>query len=357
MVRRGFLFVALLAMAPGVSAQGVPEHNPIFLSVTGTNAEPVIFRDVSLSTYDLITGSVQFEKTDSSAKATFAPFKLREEYRPWQEVALNLSQAKGVTTLGVGAAYNPHSAYSAGSNNLLQADLLKINKFRNQKPKTEESDEEYEALKAAYYKAQWLVLFKDFYKDLAKGAWVLSAAANVQTFGTLAGDRVDVDEDGKVDNFYKQKGYDVSGTFLYSWSDATSATVSGHIGKKRQSAVEGQTLETYPGFSAAFARRIKTFNNKDDEYTKTDDYLKSLFIPGVTLGAAFEWQKCGGDAASCQDALESQYALTPFVEIRVTPVAQFRIGVPVQRTVTFGKTSKVALAPALQLVVQLSGAK
>jgi hypothetical protein len=355
MFRRGFLFFVLLAVAPPASAQGVPPHNPIFLSVTGTNAEPVIFRDVSLSTYDLLTGSVQFEKTDSSAKATFAPFKLREEYKPWQEVAFNLSQAKGVTTLGVGAAYNPRSAFSDAAAKDLQGYLAKIKTFRNQR--ADENADEYDALRAAYYKAQWFGLFKDFYKDLAKGAWILSAAANVQTFGTLAGDRVDVDQDGKFDNFYKQKGYDISGTFLYSWSDATTATVSGHFGKKRQSAVEGQTLETYPGFSAAFARRVKTFNSKDDEYTKTDDYLKSLFIPGVTLGASFERQKCGGDAASCQDALESQYALTPFVEIRVTPAAQFRIGVPVQRTVTFGKTSKVALAPALQLVVQLSGAK
>ncbi|MGE3841073.1 MAG: hypothetical protein AB7I50_05745 [Vicinamibacterales bacterium] len=53
--------------------------------------------------------------------------------------------------------------------------------------------------------------------------------------------------------------------------------------------------------------------------------------------------------------MESQSALTPFVEIKVTPEAQFRIGIPVQRTVTFGKTSKVATA--LQFVVQLSGPK
>jgi hypothetical protein len=339
------------AQAPPPNA--IPARNPIFISPSGADAEPVLFRDVSLSTYDLLTGSLQFEKTDTSAKATFAPFKLRESYTPvLSEIGLNFSQAKGVTTFGAGAAYNPHSAFSTQSNNQLLEELKQMKTFRSQLPG--EDHDQYLLLYNLYYKNLWYEVFDTFYSNLAKNAVIVSAAANVQTFGTLGGDHIDVDQDGKVDNFYNQKGYDISATVAYSVSQATGFTASAHYGKKRMSAIEGQTLETYPGWSVSFAQRVKLLN---PNYKKTDDYLKSLFIPGIVVGASVEWQQCGGTATTCQDALESQYALTPFVDIKATPTAQFRIGIPIQRTVTFGKISKIALAPAIQYVLQLSGTK
>ena len=359
MSRAATLFLVLMTMAAPASAQLPPAHNPVFVSVTGVNAEPVIYRDVSLSTYDLLAGSIQFEKTDSSAKATFAPFKLREGYTPvLSEIGLNFSQAKGVTTFGAGVAYNPRSAFSKASGEALAAAAATIPRIRDQMTNAAgekiETDEAYEAFRTAYFKEAWFKIYDTFYKTLATNAFIVSAAANVQTFGTIAGDAVDVDENGKIDNFYDKKGYDISMTVTYSASQATGVSASAHYGRKRLSAVEGQTLEVYPGYSLAFARRVKVLN---PNYTRSDDYLKSLFIPSIVVGASFEWQRCRGTAASCQDALQSQSALTPFVDLKISPTAQFRIGVPFQRTVTFGKESKVALAPAIQYVIQLAGTK
>lgn len=354
----GILSVMVLLAVPGY-AQQQPSTNPIFVSVTGVNAEPVIYRDVSLTTYDLLAGSIQWEKTDSSAKATFAPFKLKEKYTPvLSEIGLNVSQAKGVTTFGAGVAYNPHSAFSEQSGTTLAAAAAKIPKIRDQMTDAAghkiETDEAYEGFRTAYYKEAWFKIYDAFYKDLATNAFIVSVAGNVQTFGTIGGDHVDIDEDGKVDNFYNKKGYDFSATLTYSFSQATGLSASAHYGRKRLSAVEGQTTEVYPGYSLSFAQRVKVLN---PNYTRSDDYLKSLFIPSIVTGASFEWQRCGGTAASCQDSLQSQYALTPFVDLKIAPAAQFRIGVPIQRTVTFGKVNKVALAPAIQYVVQLSGTK
>lgn len=350
----GFIAVLFIASGTTASAQdAVPAHNPIFLSLAGPNAEPIVFRDVSLTTYQLLTGSVQFDKTETSAKATFAPFKLREGYRPvLSEVAFNFSQAKGITTLGAGAAYNPRSAYSKTSGDDLQSELLKMKPFRNQQPG--EAEDVYQAARAAYYKTLWYDVFDRFYSILAKNAVIVSGAANVQTFGTLAGDPVDIDEDGKIDNQYNTKGYDFSGTITYSASQATGLTASAHYGKKRLSAVEGQILETYPGLSVSFAQRVKVLN---PAYRQTDDYLKSLFVPSIVVGASAEWQRCRGIATTCENALESQVAFTPFVDVKISTTSQFRIGIPVQRSVTFGKKSKTALAPAVQYVVQLTGSK
>jgi hypothetical protein len=150
------------------------------------------------------------------------------------------------------------------------------------------------------------------------------------------------------------KGYDVSATLTCSLSQATGFTVVGHYRKKRQTAVEGQELETYPGFSAAFAQRVKILNH---DYRASEDCLKSLFIPNIVVGTSAEWQHCNGDAMSCENALQSQLAVTPYIEIKATMTAQFRIGFPIQRSVTFGKKTQVALAPALQYVVQRAGAK
>ena len=347
------LGVALVMAARAAAAQDLPPRNPIFVSITGTNAEPVIFRDVSLSTYDLLTGSLAFDKTDTSARATFAPFKLKEQYTPvLSEIALNFSQAKGVTTFGVGAAYNSRSGFSPASIQSLNNYLTQIPTFRSQQPG--EDTAAYKKARAAYYRDLWPKIFDRFYSDLARNAFIVSVAANLQTFGTLGGDHVDLDEDGKIDNFYNRKGYDLSATLTYSASQAAGLTASAHYGKHRISAVEGQDLASYPGLSVSVARRVKTLNA---DYRTTDDYFKSLFIPGVVVGAALEWQHCNGTATSCDDGLQSRTAVTPFLEIKVTPTAQFRIGVPIQRSVNFGKKTQIALGSAVQYAIQLTGAK
>ena len=52
MLLTGVLGMASLSFVATASGQGnLPDRNPIFVSLTGTNAEPVIFRDVNLSTY------------------------------------------------------------------------------------------------------------------------------------------------------------------------------------------------------------------------------------------------------------------------------------------------------------------
>jgi len=353
---RFLAFAASVFAASNVLAQADPfnpPRNPIVLSIAGTNGEPDIYRDVSLTAYELLTGSLQFEKKDDSAKAVFAPFKLRESYVPvLSEVGLNFAQSKGITTFGFGAAYNARSLFSKQAGEDLNARLMKMKTFRSQN--TGETDEEYDGARTAYYKQLWIRIFDDFYRTQASNAWIIGAAYNVQTFGILAGDKVDVDENGKIDNAHKQKGYDVSASLSYTWDQATGLTASGHTGKKRKSAVEGQDLQNYRGWSLAIARRVKTLN---PNYRSSEDYMKSLFIPGVILGASYEWERCGGSATSCDDGLRSRGSFTPFFELKVTPQAQFRVGVPFRRSVQFGGKSQTELAPSVQYLLQLTGAK
>lgn len=352
MLRLGLVAAITLLPRPA-TGQDAPDRNPIFLSIAGTNAEPDIFRDVSLTTYQLLTGSLQFEKKDDSAKLVFAPFKLSETYRPvWSELGLNFAQSKGITTFGVGVAYNPYSTFSEAAGKDLAEALAVMKTFRDQRQG--ESDEEYTAARDVYNRALWATIFDDFYKRQASRAWIISGALNLQTFGVVAGDKIDANEDRKIDNHYKTKGFDASVTFSYSHNQAMGITGSAHFGKRRMSSVEGQPLEFYPGWSVAVARRAKVLN---PNYAKTDDYRKSLFIPSVIVGASYEWERCGGTATTCDDRRRSQASLTPFFEVKVTPQAQFRLGVPIRRTVLFGGTTQTELAPAIQYVLQLTGVK
>ena len=113
-------------------------------------------------------------------------------------------------------------------------------------------------------------------------------------------------------------------------------------------------MATYPGWSVAFGRRVKILN---PEYRTSPDYLSSLFVPSVVAGASLEWMKCSGDASNCDDGLRSRYSFTPFIDFKISPETQFRIGVPIRRSVAFGGKSKTELAPAVQYVLQIKGVK
>jgi hypothetical protein len=88
----------------GYAAVATEGLTPTFL--TGVNAEPVIYRDVSLSTCDLLAGSIQLEKTDASAKATLALFKLKENIPVLSEFGLNRDFHFGIPRLGTSSGPN-----------------------------------------------------------------------------------------------------------------------------------------------------------------------------------------------------------------------------------------------------------
>ncbi len=69
-VRRVTITTAAMMMAATAAfAQSPPPVNPVLPTVTGTNAEPVIYDIVNLSTSDLLTGAIQFKATRRNGRA------------------------------------------------------------------------------------------------------------------------------------------------------------------------------------------------------------------------------------------------------------------------------------------------
>jgi hypothetical protein len=59
-IRKIFVFALFLSCKMALLAQ-VPQ-NHIYSSIAGVNSEPVLYNDVNLNTFKMLTGSIQFSK-------------------------------------------------------------------------------------------------------------------------------------------------------------------------------------------------------------------------------------------------------------------------------------------------------
>ena len=110
-----FIFVS----GSGLSQTGIPEgvRVPTQDAVSGSNAEPVLFTDVSINTYQMLSANAQFSKDDNLQKVLFAPFKLMNNYIDvLSETKLNLAQKDGISTFGLAIAYDQASPFGRRGN-------------------------------------------------------------------------------------------------------------------------------------------------------------------------------------------------------------------------------------------------
>ena len=80
---------------------------------------------------------------------------------------------------------------------------------------------------------------------------------------------------------------------------------------ERPSAEQGSLSADYDIYGLTWMRRIKILNAKG--YKKTKDYKKSLFVPSIVFGAAWEQKSCDSANARCADGILRANAVTPFV--------------------------------------------
>ena len=341
---------AVFLIAPALAhAQAEVPANPLYRSISGANAEPVIFYDVSLSSHQLLTAAIQFQKEQDRQKVLFSPFKLSEDYIPfWSEMQLNFAQEGSVSTFGLGLGWTNAATAGARATRIWKGITIPA------EPVFEGTPEEIARKRQEFYDRFLVPAYNEFYQRLAKNSIQVTVGANVQRFG-FGGDKVDADEDGKIDNQFDLKGYDLSAGLLYTASQSFGLTGSYHRTRKRASGVEGQELVDYDGFSFSTGYRVAVLN---PNYASTADYLKSLFVPSVVLGLSYELQECTAEQLGfCEKNLKTQTALSPFVDFKITPQTQFKISFPILRRTLIGKKSQSELAPIVAFSVQLSGGK
>jgi hypothetical protein len=121
--------------------------------------------------------------------------------------------------------------------------------------------------------------YNAFYEKLVRNSLQITGGANVQTVD-FGGDKVDADQDDKVDKALSPMTCSASADFMYTVSQAFGFTASFHFARKRATAVKDQILVSYRGLSIASGIRVAVLN---PEYRSTSDYLNRSLCRRLSL--------------------------------------------------------------------------
>ena len=329
-------------------AQDMPTKGHIYTSVVGNNSEPVIYNSVNLNTYELLTTNIQVSKDDNLQKIVFAPFKLlrRDVSGFLGETRINIAQKSGISTLGIGFGFDNSSPYS-------KRGITKLNSAFENFPslpvkETNENDYEYASRESKYY-YRMDSIYAETYKSLLENSFKVTLGYNISLFEIVGGDKVDRDNDNISDNYNNIESNNLSLGFTYVISLQTAVNLSTHFSSKFSSAKENEKKVDYWGGSLSFAHGIIELNKN---YKSTPDYLKSLFVPSIVAGFSLEYQKATKNESFAKDGITEILAFTPFLEFKINPKNQFRIGIPIIQYTGINK--EISLGSFMQWTLQIA---
>lgn len=347
-MRKILLILPIIFFFSKAFCQEIPQKGHIFNSIVGNNSEPVIYNAVNLNTYELLTTNIQVSKDDNLQKIVFAPFKLTDSEKIGflRDTRINVAQKNGISTFGIGFGFDNSSPFSKRGTRILNE---AFNGFPSQRPKgDDEKDYEYEVYKSKYYYSMDSTYAKT-YETLLKNSFRLTIGYNISLFEIIGGDKVDLDNDSVIDNYFITESNNLSLGITYIFSSKTAINLNGHYSSKMASQKENEKQVDYLGGSFSFAQRLFVLNKN---YYKTQDYLKSLFVPSIVGGASIEYQKAVSNETYAKNGITETLAITPYLEFKINPKNQFRIGVPIKKYE--GIKKEESFGPFIQWTLQIA---
>lgn len=366
------LFVLFVSRTYGQATD--PPRTTIDNSISGNNAEPELFGDVSLNYYNLVSANLQVSKDNDLQKVVLVPLKILSgsTYLPkkvqfLENTKLNLAQKNSLSTFGIGIGMD--NSYPSSKRGLRLFEKItkdgstgphRVSDLEARGPQETASEyasrvsshlkaiEDYKKAKQIFDAADSLKYIK-YYKNLLKNSFKLTFGYNASFFSIIGGENIDLNKDGLIDNYYKRSGRDlsVSANYIFSECFAISAALRQQL--SRATAVQNQNEVTYYGGSFGLAGRILVLNKN---YARTKDYYKSLFVPQVILGGTIEYLKATNNELDAKDGITRATVFTPFLDFKISVSNQFRIGLPIKnyRAVS----DKAVIGPFLQYTLTLA---
>jgi hypothetical protein len=316
--------------------------------IIGVAQAPALFNNVQLSSHEFLASAVQFDQ--DKLKLVVTPFKLRPERKALSSLTFNLARQDKSYTLGVGAGYDRADPLGTRGDTLVRRVFRTVRAAQGAEITNPD----------AYLDAVWRPAYRDYYHTLLKNSWSLSLGGNLLLFEDLGGREVDRDNNGVIDNKHSFKGFTLTPSATYNFSFRTGLGASYYFSRKRGGTAADEDLVNYHGGSFTFSHRTWIL---DEKYWESSDFITDFFVPSVDLGFAAETEWCTADEESeeaCEDEIKQEWALTPFVDIRVSPKAQFRLGLAVRRSTLIKGVpgeDETAVGPILQYVLQLGPSK
>lgn len=362
MTRKAIILVFCNLFLLSAKAQVVGDF---YNTVSGTNGEPVIYDAVSLNSFQLVTANLQVSKEDNLQKVVVAPLKFLNINSLLRETKINLAQKNGITTFGIGFGFDNGSPYYGRGDRILGAVVAPAERRRifadtavngvlsdsngdGFVSDTTETEYHYDKYKAQLKKDR-SIAYAGAYEKILKGSLKLTLGYNLSMFEIIAGDEVDKNEDGAIDNYRAIESHNFSfgGTYMFSLKTAVSLNV--HQSFKYSGPQQGEKQVGYIGGSFSFAQRIAVL---DRDYQNSEDYLKTLFVPALVFGISMEYQKANKNLTYAKEGITETIAATPFVEFKINPKNQFRLGVPFKKY--SGLKDEASFGPFVQWTLQIA---
>jgi len=331
------------------------ENSPLssqkIFSLFDSDLEPAIFKDINIPSFQTLSGYITFTEKDNQQKLAFSPFRLLKKYtRFLSDISLIISQKEGITNFGFGFGLIDTSSpdFQRKKKNSKFDELNKFESYPVKQPN--ENDSEY-AKRISIWKSNFAKLISNILSDIRQKVIKISFGYNIQFFKIISGDRIDKDMNNLMDNEYAVRSHNFSLNFSSSFLEKWGLYTIMHYSKKRAASEEGQKLVPYYGGSIGGAFKLVTL---DRNYMNSLDYLKNGFIPSIALGATFEYQKCTGENIFCENGIKTSRSITPYLDVKIAPSNQFRIGVPIRKDSLIAGDKTTNLGVFIQYNFQLA---
>lgn len=324
----------------------------IFSSILGPNSEPVLFNVISLNSYELVSSSLIYSKDDQLQKVIFSPFKLL--HNPTKSfidgTKLNISQKDGQLTAGIGFSFDNSNAFSERGDKIYDNSFNQFHIIKGQGQT--QSDDDYNLEKAKTRLEQDEVYYT-YYENLVSNTYKITFGYNRTFFKVIGGDLVDLDDDMIFDNKHKVKADHLSIGLAYIFNLSNAANLTLHSSQRFDSAKEDQMRISYLGGSFSYVRRLFELD-KDFKNTKT--FRETNFIPGIYAGIAIEYEEARNNLEFLSDGINKKTIYTPFIEFKISPTNQFRLGIPIQKFNRLDQNDSTSFGPLVQWTVQIAKA-
>ncbi len=323
------------SLADGPCAQTPP---PLAVGTGGA-----AFADlVELSRYDYVTAAVNFNQ--EKVKLVIAPFAARPN-PALAGLRISLARGTGDYAAGLGLTYNTASPLGARGRRIFQRNFAGI--VNN----PQEGALDKVTLPATFHDRLW-----NSYEELMEGSMSLSGAFTTTVFEEVGGREVDRDSNGVVDNRYALRGYTAQAGLAYLPQESITLGATYAYGRRRASAAADADLASYHTMNLSMSVRALMLRDAG-EARRAPEFISSFFLPALYLGVAVDGEWCES-GRRCADLVERRITTTPFVEARVTPTQQLRLGLSFRATrYVDGESGRAALQPLLQYLLALSPAR
>ena len=310
----------------------------------------ILFNELDFSGFELLSTNLTFSDKNSAQKIIFSPFRLNDNQKSnlLLNTRFNVALKNNITTLGLAIGGDNSDGHLKKFATIREAVFNRGQYLIPECFGTKAEQDHARQINDA--EARKLLFEYDSIRTKHVIKW--SIGYNMQTFGILSSKGDDPVTDSL--NFYGLKSHNFSGQISYVINNGQWLFSGGYnYIISRKNAEKGQGKIPYHGVALSCAYRAISFL-KGDKLKANDNYFKFLYVPSLNIGLAYEFKTTNGDINFIEDGIKTSRVVTPFIDILISPSAQFRVGFPITHNKTVLDKKASQLGALLQYSFKLS---